>query len=448
MRLQMALLGCLLPALLGRSAISQEHWSIIQAGTLIAAPGSPPLKEASIVIRNGTIVDVRAGFMVPGDLQHAAADRVDVVDLRKQYVMPGLIDAHVHLTAQLGPNFGFQRLTRSKEDAAIEGAQHARETLCAGFTTVRDMSALPEVIMAVRNGVRDGRIPGPTIIAAGAALSPTGGHADPRNGIRADLDFPLWNAAVCDGADGCRAMVRRQVQLGAGVIKVMVTGGVLDDSSAGLDQEFTDDELHAIVETAHTLGRKVAAHAIGPKGINAAVNAGVDSIEHGTYVNDAGIKAMRDRGVYLVPTLLAIRTVGVQAESDGYFPPAIRDKARHIALTNGANVKVAYSSGVKIAFGTDTGVSKHGENAAEFPLLVSAGMSPTDALKAATINAAELLGISRTTGTIASGKTADIIATDGDPLRDISELSRPVLVMHSGIVYKPNQQPCEAHPRP
>jgi imidazolonepropionase-like amidohydrolase len=351
--------------------------------------------------------------------------------------MPGLIDCHVHLTGTWDREQRLRFVQETDADATVRGVLNARLTLEAGFTTVRDLLAYGDSIFAIRNGIDRGDIPGPRIIAAGKAISITGGHADESNGYRQDL-FPDEGIerGVADGPAACAAAVRYQVKRGADVIKLTATGGVLSASTAGLAQHFSDQELATIVATAHSLGRKAAAHAHGVDGINAALRAGVDSVEHATYLNDESIKLFKEKGAYYVPTLLAAKTVADNAKIPGFYLAVVARKADQVGPMAIEAFRKAHAADVKIAFGTDTGVSAHGQNAREFALMVQGGMTPDEAIKAATVNAADLLSLLAQTGTIEKGKLADIIAVKGDPTKDVTELERVTFVMRSGVVYK------------
>ena len=408
--------------------------TLVQAGTVMAVPGAPVRHTATIVVRDGKVADIRDGFVDATAAGAGPADHVHVVDLRTSYVLPGLIDAHVHLTGQGSRNNQLERVTQTEEDGVADGVLYAARTLDAGFTTVRDCGGDLSAILALRDGIRRGEIKGPRVVAAGEPLSSTGGHADD-NGYRPGL-FAHQGIGICDSADECRKAVRYEVKYRVDLIKIMATGGVLDDSAAGTDQQFTDDELRAIVQTAHTLGRKVAAHAHGLKGIRAAVLAGVDSIEHGTYLDDDTARLMHQRGTYLVPTIVAGQEVANLAKTDGYFPPLVRAKALTIGTIMGPHLRRAHDAGVKIAFGTDSAVSPHGWNAREFALMVQNGLSPTEAIEAATVNAADLLGVRAEVGTLEAGKSADMVAVAGDPTRDVTQLEHVAFVMRGGAIYR------------
>jgi imidazolonepropionase-like amidohydrolase len=419
------------------SAIAQpaaEVVRVIHAGTLIAEPGRAPLRNASVIVRGRKIAEVRQGFAdVPG---------AQVIDLRTATVMPGLIDMHVHL---VGLDERMQaRLTenlRDTEDEAYTALLNARKTLMAGFTTVRDLGGDPPTIMSLRDAINADQFAGPTIVPAALMVSISAGHGDPRNGVNRDIagiaQHRLGN--VCNGPDDCRRATREQIGAGAEVIKFAATGGVLSNVPGGLAQQMMDDEMRAIVETARKFGRKVAVHAHGVDGINAALRARVDSIEHGTFTNAETFRLYRQTGAYYVPTLLAPAAALADGQR-GALTPAQFEKARAAAGNAEKSFGNAVRAGVKIAFGTDTGVSPHGRNAEEFALMVRNGMAPADAIRAATVSAADLLGKSDTIGTIAPGKDADIIAVDGDPLANVRELESVDFVMKHGRVHKAGGQ--------
>lgn len=425
-----------LAALAATPALADEI-TIIHVGKLLAVPGSPPRAEQSVIVRNGKIERIAPGYVDAAAAGAADGDNVAVIDLKNRFVLPGLIDSHVHILGENNPKARLQTVEMSDADDAVAGAGFARKTLMAGFTTVRDVGAGPgDAIFALRDGIAKGDVAGPRIFASGATISVTGGHGDGTQGYRDDIAEVLRSPAVCDGPADCRRAVREQVRRGADHIKLTATGGVLSNTAAGVEQQFFDDELEAIVETAHAMGRKVTAHAHGRAGINSALRAGVDSIEHGTYLDDESIKLFKKNGAYLVPTLLAGATVVEWAKDpNSFLLPPQRAKALQVGPQMHDMATKARNGGVKIAFGTDTGVSKHGENAREFPLLVAAGFTPMEAIRAATINAADHLGKSDIIGSIAPGKYADLIATDGDPTADVNELLDVDFVMKEGVVY-------------
>jgi imidazolonepropionase-like amidohydrolase len=404
---------------------------VIHAGTLLAKPGEEPKQKQTVVLDGGRVRDVRAGFERP-----QADDRV--IDLSDYFVLPGLIDCHVHLTGELGPKEKLERVEESPTAVALHAAHHARLTVEAGFTTVRDLGELggsADAIFSLRSAVQNGWVPGPRIFAAGSIISPTGGHGI-TCGYRDDVNLLLDASGRGDGVDGCRYAVRRQVSRGADFIKFVATGGVLTDTATGTGQQFFTDEYEAIVATAHMLGRKTTAHAHGADGMKAALLAGVDGIEHGTFMDGEVVELMLARGAFYVPTALAGMTVAEIARKETYMPPAIREKALEVGPKIVGTLERAYRAGVKIAFGTDTAVSPHGENAREFALMAKAGMSPMEAIVAATLTAAEHIGHAKDLGSIEPGKCADIVATKSSPLANITELERVKFVMRDGKIFK------------
>ncbi len=400
---------------------------MIHAGTLFAVPGQAPLKEQTIFVKDGRITKVEAGFVLP-------SSGMRVIDLRNSFVLPGLIDAHVHLLGELSAKERLELTQNNDAFVALRGAMYASRTLRAGFTTVRDLGERSPAIFALKRAIDEGMISGPRILAAGSTLTPTGGHAQ-TYGYRDDINAIFASTGVCNGVEDCRRAVRLQVARGADVIKLVATGGVLSDIKAGVDQQFTDDELASIVKTAHGLGRRVAAHAHGVGGLNAALRAGVDSIEHGSYLDASSISLFKKTGAYLVPTVLAGVTAAAFAKTGGFLTEAQKAKALQVGPIIQEALRKAYAGGVKIAFGTDSGVSAHGQNAREFALMIGAGMPPIEAIKAATVNAADLLQLSNLIGTIEAGKAADIVAVAQDPTRDIKVLERMQFVMRGGVVY-------------
>ena len=411
------------------TAPATEPVKVIHAGTLIAEPGRAPLRNASVIVRGRQIAEVRQGFAdVPG---------AQVIDLRNATVLPGLIDMHVHLEG-LDDRMQdrLQAPFRDHEDEAYTALLNARKTLLAGFTTVRDLGGDPRTIMSLRDVVAAGQFAGPTIVPAGRMVSVSGGHGDV-NGLNRELTAVREPQAIntCNGPDDCRRAVREQISLGAEVIKFAATGGVLSNVPGGLNQQMMSDEMRAVVDTARTFGRKVAAHAHGVDGINAALEAGVDSIEHGTFTNDRTFELYRRTGAYYVPTLLAPAAALADGER-GALTPAQMQKAREAAGNAERSFAEAIRKGVKIAFGTDSGVSRHGDNAQEFALMVRNGMQPEAAIRSATVDAATLLGSADRIGTIEPGKDADIIAVAGDPLTNVRILENVGFVMKHGRVHK------------
>lgn len=399
----------------------------VHAGRLLADPANGVvLRDKTLVIQGNRIVEIRDGFVGEGR----------IVDLRDSFVLPGLIDSHVHITSEQNPNGRLQAVTLSAADRAMMGAGFAMKTLRAGFTTVADLGGSNEAVFALRDAIRRGDVAGPRILAAGSSVSVHGGHGD-ANGYREDILHVLSSESICSGAEDCRRAVRTQVRAGADIIKITATGGVLSNTAAGLNQQFTEDELASIVEVAHRMGRQVTAHAHGVDGINAFLKAGGDSIEHGTYLDDESIRLFRQNNAWLVPTLLAGDFVArVASGPDNFFTPAQTAKALEAGPKMLDMAARAHRGGVRIAFGTDTGVSAHGDNAQEFALLVRAGLTPLQAIQAATVGAAEHLRIQNEAGRIEPGRAADIIAVRGDPLADVTELERVRFVMKGGETYR------------
>lgn len=400
--------------------------TLIHAGMLLAVPGQAPRARQTIFVQDGRIVDVRNGFV---DLAGAT-----VIDLGDKFVLPGLMDMHVHLDGELGPSNELDAVKLSDQDVTLQAAIYAERTLQAGFTTVRNLGGSP-AIKALRDAAARGRVAAPTIVDAGTMISVTGGHGDVHGFGEAVTAVLRRGATTCDGADDCAKMTREVIRRGADVVKIASTGGVLSAVAGGLGQQMSDAEIKAVVDTAHGFGRKVAAHSHAKDGIDAALKAGVDSIEHGSFTDRQSIALFKQSGAYLVPTLLAPHDVIANIDKLG-ISPASAAKAREAASQSFANTKAAIAAGVKIAFGTDTGVSPHGGNAREFKLLVDAGMTPAQAIRSATVGAADLLGQTATVGTIEPGKRADIIAVAGDPLSDVTALEKVDFVMARGTVFK------------
>jgi imidazolonepropionase-like amidohydrolase len=403
--------------------------TFIHAGALLDRPGQAPRGNSTIVVRDGKVAEVRDGF-VPAEAGAAT------VDLRDRFVLPGLIDLHVHLLGIGGDPMRarLNALNTEMADELMYGAGNARVTLRAGFTTVRDLGGDARAIRALRDAIDRGDVEGPTIVNAGAPISTTGGHGDPVNGVAEPFAHAIAATVenTCDGPADCVRAVRRQVGLGAQVIKFMATGGVLSNVSGGLGRAFTPEEMRAIIDTAHGLGRKVAAHSHATEGTRAALEAGVDTIEHGTFLDEETIRLFKAKGAYLVPTEIAPIAALAQARA-GALPAATIPKAEAAAAAMRASHQRAFVAGVKFAFGTDSGVSKHGDNATEFAELVKDGMTPAQAIASATVVAAEALGRDDL-GAIVPGKAADIIAVRGSPLEDVTRLTRVEFVMHRGVV--------------
>jgi imidazolonepropionase-like amidohydrolase len=427
MRLRLALLALAAMIVPAGAQTPPAAETFIHAGRVLADPATGRIEtERTIVVADGKVVRIEAGYTAGPN----------VIDLKNRFVLPGLMDSHVHLTSELGPNQFIEEVTLSAAAQAMAGVVNARKTVEAGFTTVADLGADNSAIFALRNAIRAGGVTGPRIIASGSAITPTGGHGDVQ-GYRDDVNHVLASPSRCNGADDCRRAVREQVQRGADIIKVTATGGVLSNTRAGLGQQLTDEELKAIADTAHSLGRQVTAHAHGVEGVNAALRAGFDSVEHGSYSDRTTFPLFKRGGAYLVPTVLAGAWVAERAnDADSFLSPAQKEKALQAGPRMLNMLREAHRAGVKLAFGTDTGVSPHGMNAREAELWVEAGVAPLDVIRAATVGAAKHLQIETVAGALTPGLSADIIAVDGDPTQNISLLRDVKFVMARGSVVK------------
>jgi len=404
--------------------------TIVHAGALIDGLNDKPRQQVTIVVEGDRIVDVRDGYVDPG------AEDV-VVDLTRHTVMPGLMDMHTHLSFQFSRKSYSEGFFMNPTDFALRATVYAERTLMAGFTTVRDVGDDGVVVVSLRNAIAAGHVVGPRIFTAGKAIATTGGHADPTNGWCAELmGDPGPEQGVINGPSEARKAVRQRYKEGADLIKITATGGVLSLAKSGHNPQFTDDELSAIVEIANDYGFTVAVHAHGTVGMKRAVEAGVTSIEHGTYMTDEVMGLMKKHGTYYVPTILAGITVAEWAEDPDFLPAVVRPKAAAIGPDIKDTFARAYKSGVKIAFGTDSGVSAHGDNWREFVLMTDGGMPAMKAIQSATVEAAKLLRIDDRLGSIEKGKIADLVAVEGDPLADMSLMSDVGFVMKAGVVYK------------
>jgi imidazolonepropionase-like amidohydrolase len=403
--------------------------TLIHAGALIDGIQSEPMLERTIVVDGDKLIEIAEGYLAP-----AAGD--ELIDLKNHTVMPGLMDMHTHLSSEMSKNSYIERFRLAPADYSMRAVAHARRTLRAGFTTVRDLGDDGTVVRALRDGIRLGFVDGPRIFTAGKSLATTGGHADPTNGwgpsIKGD---PGPKQGVVNGPADARKAVRQRYKDGADLIKLTATGGVLSLAKSGENPQFTDEELVAIVETANDYDFTVAVHAHGSEGMKRAVLAGVTSIEHGTYMTDEVMQLMKKHGTYYVPTILAGIFVGEKAEIDDYFPPIVRPKAAAIGPQIHDTFRRAYKAGVKIAFGTDSGVSAHGDNGREFRYMVEGGMPAMETIQAATMEAAKLLRIDAELGSVEQGKIADLVAVPGNPLEDIELMERVDFVMKEGVVY-------------
>ena len=387
------------------------------------------LAEKTIIIEGNKIVEIKDGYATAG-----ATDKL--IDLKTKTVMPGLMDMHVHLESQTKRNAQSDRLTKEQQDVAFEAVNYAYVTLMAGFTTVRDLGG-SRVNISLRNAINAGTTVGPRVYTAGKSIATTGGHADPTNGLKKEFSGdPGPLDGVVNGVDECRKAVRQRYKDGSDLIKITATGGVLSQAKDGSGAQFTEEEIKAIVETAKDYNFKVAAHAHGAEGMKRAIRGGVTSIEHGTFMDDECIELFKKYGTWLVPTIIAGKSTADSAKIPGYYSAIVTPKALATGPKIQATFAKAYKAGVKIAFGTDAGVFMHGKNYLEFQYMTEAGMPAMEAIKSATIGGASLLGVESTIGTIQKDKLADIIAVDGDPLKDISVMGKVVFVMKDGKVYK------------
>jgi imidazolonepropionase-like amidohydrolase len=418
-----ALLFSLLPAAAGAA-------TLVHAGRLIDAVSAAARTEVTIVIEGTDIKAVEKGYRAP-----AAGDTV--IDLKDATVLPGLWDMHVHLTSEYSRTAQLDQFTQNEGDVALLGAAFAERTLNAGFTTVRDLGAAMNTSIALRNAIAKGLVRGPRIFAAGKSIATTGGHADPTNGWAQRLmGEPGPRDGVVNGPFAAAEAVRQRYKDGADTIKITATGGVLSVAKNGLNPQFTEEEVRAVVSTARDYGFKVAAHAHGAEGIKRAIRGGVDSIEHGTFMDDEALGLMKEHKTFYVPTLSAGRWVAERAQDATFFPALVRPKAASIGPQLQGTFARAVKAGVRILFGTDTGVSAHGDNAKEFRLMVEGGMQPIDAIKAATLLPARFMDVGDRLGSVEAGKLADLIAVNGDPLADISVLEKVRFVMKEGKVFK------------
>ena len=409
--------------------LASAETTLIHAGELLAVPGQSPALRQTIVVTDNQIVETRNGFASAADFE----GEVTVIDLSDKFVLPGLMDMHVHLQGELGPKNDRDALKMSDQLMQMRSIHFAMNTLRAGFTTVRDVGSSSQEMYAMRDAIENGWIDGPRIIAAGG-VGITGGHAD-ISGVSPDLMEMFTSPNVCDGPYDYRRATRNVVKYGADLIKITSTGGVMTDRATGTGQQMEMDELKEVVLAAARMGRKVASHAHHEDGIVAALEAGVASIEHGSYTGPRAIKLFRETGAYLVPTLLAGKTVAALALEADYMSDVVKAKAIRVGNDMAGNFEKAHKAGVNIAYGTDSGISPHGTNAEEALLMVEAGMSEMAVIVSATINAADLIDMSDSIGTIEAGKFADIIAVDNSPLENIDELLDVDFVMKSGKVY-------------
>ena len=402
--------------------------TVVQADRVLAEPGKAPRGPTSIVIEKGRVVALLDG-------RQSGPAGAQVIDLGDRFVLPGLIDSHVHLVSDSGGQQALiERMTASPAQDALRAQWNGMKTLRAGFTTVRNLGdASGGAVLALRDAVESGWTTGPRIVDAGRSIGVTSGHMDGNNGIRESFWTGEGDENLCNGVESCREAVRIQVRRGADLIKIATTGGVNSRIGAGLAQQMFLDEAKAIVETARLHGKKVAAHAHDWTGINVALQAGVDSIEHGTVPNDETLKLFKQSGAYYVPTLSTVNGYRERLAKDpNAYPPEVLEKVKWRLEVTGRALERAVPAGVRIAFGTDAGVSKHGRNADEFELMVQHGMTPASAIVAATTNAADLLGLKDEVGALRPGMAADLIAVSGDPLADVKVLKKVDFVMARG----------------
>ncbi len=403
---------------------------LIHAGNIITAEGKQILRAHTIVVDKDRIVGVEPGYK-----QGGSDDQI--IDLKMATLMPGLMDMHTHFSYQSSPQSYSEGFSMNEADYALRGATFSEKTLMSGFTTVRELGDAYHVSTALRKAIDAGYVKGPRIFAAGTSIATTGGHADPTNGMSFDrMGAPTPEQGVINGFDDARKAVRQRYKEGADLIKITATGGVLSVAKSGMNSQFRDEELAAIVETAKDYGFTVAVHAHGKEGMERAIKAGVNSIEHGTFMDNNTMKLMQSYGTYYVPTISAGKHVAEKAKTPGYFPEMVRLKAQAIGPLIQQTFARAYKAGVNIAFGTDAGVGMHGENWREFVFMTEAGMPAHEAILSATISAAKLLKSDKDLGSIKVGKIADLVAVPGDPLEDIQLMGKVNFVMKAGVVYK------------
>lgn len=420
----------ILAATLLSTSLGIQATTYIHAGKLISATDNKVMEKVTVVIDENRITDIQEGFAKAGE-----GDRL--VDLSDSTLMPGLIDMHTHISSQQGPGAYMERFTLNEADYSFKAVHFAGKTLQAGFTTIRNLGDSYNESVALRKAIEQGLVQGPRIYTAAKSIATTGGHADPTNGrAKVLMGDPGPQEGVVNGVADARKAVRQRYKDGADLIKITATGGVLSVAKSGQNPQFMTDELEAIVDTAKDYEMKVAVHAHGKEGMIRAIKAGVDSIEHGTYMDDEVFALMKKHGTYYVPTVLAGAWVAEKAKIDGFFPDLVRPKAAAIGPLIKETFSRAYKAGVNIAFGTDSGVSAHGDNGQEFRLMTEAGMPAIEAIRAATYHAARLLGAEDSLGTVEKGKLADLVAVKGDPLEDINLMTNISFVMKNGLVIK------------
>jgi imidazolonepropionase-like amidohydrolase len=422
--IRLAALAAFLPAGIASAA------TLIHAGRLIDGVSAAPRERVTIVVEGDRIQGIEGGFRAPGA-------GYEVVDLTQATVMPGFMDMHVHLTSEYSRTSEIDSVKKGESDRAYDSVVYAERTLLAGFTTVRNLGDQWNTSIALKRAIDAGKVKGPRIFTAGRSIGTRGGHADSTNSFGPFLtsEDPRLDT-VCNGPDSCREAVRQRYKDGADSIKITATGGVLSIAKSGSAAQFTDAELDAVISTAHDYAMKVAAHAHGAEGIKRAVRNGIDSIEHGTFLDDEGIRLMKEKGTHYVPTISAGRWVYDRAQDPTFFPAIVRPKALAVGPQIQQTFGKAWKAGIKIMFGTDCGVCAHGDNGKEFGYMVEAGMPVVEAIKSATIVPARYLEIDDRLGSIEAGKVADIVAVPGNPLDDVHVLERVNFVMKDGVIYK------------
>lgn len=436
-----------LPAAIAAEPAAQANHdvTVLQCARLVDPVAGKLLGETTLVIEGNRVKEIRAGAVDPKPYQDAATaagGSFSVHHLADATCMPGLIDSHTHLSLETSPTEYSDQFRWNVADYAVRSTVYAQRTLLAGFTAVRNVGDGSNETIALRNAINAGIVPGPRIFTAGKPIGTTGGHADASNGYRSDLaGDPGPKDGIINSVDDAHKAVRQHYKDGVDLIKIMPSGGVLDEGSSADNAQMTSEEIKAVVTAAHDYGFTVAAHAHGAEGIRRAVLAGVDSIEHGTFMNDEDMKLMKEHGTWYVPTIIAGKYVQEMAAKPGYYPPQVASKAMQVGPIIQATAGKAYKAGVKIAFGTDAAVYPHGQNAKEFEYMVQAGMPPIFVLQAATTHAAELLHKQNELGQIAVGRYADVIAVPGNPLNDITLMQKVSFVMKNGVVYKLDGKP-------
>ena len=402
--------------------------TFIHAGKMVDGKNDIPIEMVTIILDGKTIQTVNRGYLVPGK-------KDTLIDLKDFTILPGLMDMHTHLSGQSSPKRYMEKFYMDLDEYAYRSIPYAKKTLMAGFTTVRELGGI--ISNSIRDAINEGHVVGPRIFSAGKSIATTGGHADPSSGLNMRfMGDPGPKDGVINGTRDAKKAVRQRYKNGADLIKITATGGVLSIAKNSKNPQFTEDEIRAIVETANDYDMHVAAHAHGAEGMKRAIRAGVRSIEHGTLMDAEVMTLMKQYGTYYVPTISAGMFVAEKAKEDGYYPPIIVPKALEIGPRILKTFSIAHKFGIKIAFGTDSGVSYHGDNAKEFVHMVEGGMLPMDAVKSATMVSAELLGIQDKLGSIETNKIADIIAVEGNPIDDISFLQKVIFVMKEGKVYR------------